>query len=345
MNSRIKNERSVTMKQDQSDLLISEVRRVLNAEANALSALSKEIYEDVAAAAQAILGCTGRVVVTGIGKAGIVGQKISATLASTGSPSLFLHAADALHGDLGRVRREDLVLALSNSGTTAEVSGLIGPIKKIGAGLICITGNRDSDLARYSDTAICYGTVVETGPLGLAPTTRTTLMLALGDALAMSVLSQRNFSKKKFALYHPAGNLGRRLLRVDEVMRAGDQNPVVTENQTVVDAMSAMTNTPGRPGSVSVVSKNEGKLIGFYTDGDLRRGIKNALTHKDFDFLENPVSAVMTKNPTAIHHDRLAGEALRILREKKIDQIPVIDENERPVGLLDVQDLLTVRLV
>lgn len=324
--------------------LAKEVRDALETEARALAALGEEAAESVARAAVEILACDGRVVITGMGKAGIIGQKISATLASTGTPSLFLHAAEALHGDLGRVKQEDLVLALSNSGTTAEVVGLLGPIKKIGARLICITGIVESDLARYSDVAICYGRVAEAGPLGLAPTTSTTLMLALGDALAMAVLSQRNFSNEEFALYHPAGNLGRTLLKVSEVMRAAEQNPVVGQDQTVVDAMSVMTHTPGRPGAVSVVD-GDGKVVGFYTDGDLRRGIKDALAGKDFAFLESPIAAVMTRDPVSIGPECLAGEALRILREKQIDQIPVVDKDKKPIGLVDVQDLLAVRIV
>jgi len=324
--------------------LAREAAHVLETEAQALAALGAEAEESVAAAAQKILACEGRVVVTGMGKAGLVGRKISATLASTGTPSLFMHAAEALHGDLGRVKREDLILALSNSGTTAEVVGLVGPIKKIGAGLICITSNAHSDLARYSNIAICYGSVVEACPLGLAPTTSTTVMLALGDALAMAVLSHRGFSKEEFALFHPAGDLGRRLLKVEEVMRSGEQNPVVHEGQTVVEAMSVMTHTPGRPGAVSVVDENQ-QIVGFYTDGDLRRSIKNALVQKDFSFLEKPISSVMTRNLLSIKTGCLAGEGLRILREKRIDQIPVVDEDNRPIGLLDVQDLLSVRIV
>jgi arabinose-5-phosphate isomerase len=326
------------------DDLTREVARFLATEAEALKALGTEAGEAVARAAQKILACRGRIVVTGMGKAGIIGQKISATLASTGTPSLFLHAAEALHGDLGRVKGDDIVLALSNSGGTAEVVGLLGPIKKIGAGLLCITGNPASELARYSDEAICYGNVIEAGPLGLAPTTSTTVMLILGDALAMAVLSQRKFSKEEFALFHPAGALGRRLIKVHEVMRAGEQNPVIGAGQTVVAAMKAMTHTPGRPGAVSVVD-DDGRIVGFYSDGDLRRGIENSLAGGDFAFLESPISAVMTRDPIAIGIDQLAGEAMRILREKKIDQIPVVDDQNRPVGLLDVQDLLTVRIV
>jgi len=169
-------------------------------------------------------------------------------------------------------------------------------------------------------------------------------MLALGDALAMAVLRQRNFSKEEFALFHPAGALGRQLLKVSEVMRSGEQNPVLNQNEPVVRAMSIMTNTPGRPGAVSLVD-DEGRLAGFYTDGDLRRKIEAATAEGDFSFLQRPISQIMTVNPKSIRYDKLAGEALRILRENKIDQIPVTDEDARAIGLLDVQDLLTVRIV
>jgi arabinose-5-phosphate isomerase len=192
--------------------------------------------------------------------------------------------------------------------------------------------------------AICYGTVVEACPMGLTPTTSTTIMLALGDALAMAILQQRNFSKEEFARFHPAGALGRQLLKVQDVMRAGDQNPVLSQDEPVIRAMSVMSNTPGRPGAVSLVDK-DGKLSGFYTDGDLRRMIEQATAKGDFSFLEEPISQIMTVDPKSILNNKLAGEALRILRENKIDQIPVIDGNSKPVGLLDVQDLLTVRIV
>jgi len=282
--------------------------------------------------------------VTGIGKAGIIGQKISATLASTGTPSLFLHAAEALHGDLGRIKNDDIVLTLSNSGTTDEIIGLLGSVKKIGARLISITGNAESPLAHYSDVTICYGEVVEACPLGLTPTTSTTVMLALGDALAMVTLRQREFSREEFALFHPAGALGRKLLKVSDVMRSGNQNPVIRQDRTIMEAMTVMTNTTGRPGSVSITD-HEDKLVGFYTDGDLRRNIQDAVSESNLAFFEKPISDIMTRNPKCIHLDKLAGEALSILRENKIDQIPVIDGNTQPIGLLDVQDLLTVRIV
>jgi arabinose-5-phosphate isomerase len=319
-------------------------KHVLETEAQALLGLCDIINKDFTDAVTRILSCSGRVVVTGIGKAGIIGQKISATLASTGTPSLFLHAAEALHGDLGRIKSDDIVLALSNSGTTDEIMGVLSSVKKIGACLIAITGNGESALARYSDVAICYGDVVEACPLGLTPTTSTTTMIALGDAIAMATLRQRNFSKEEFALFHPAGALGRKLLKVTDVMRSDEQDPVIHQDQTIIQAMSVMTNTPGRPGAVSITD-DTGKLAGFYTDGDLRRNIEAAVAKSDWSFFEKPISDIMTTRPKCIHLDKLAGEALRILRENKIDQIPVIDDDSKPIGLLDVQDLLAVRIV
>ncbi|MHC4941860.1 MAG: KpsF/GutQ family sugar-phosphate isomerase [Planctomycetota bacterium] len=324
--------------------IIEEARHVIETEVSALTNLARVIDDEFVKAVDIILNGSGMVVTTGIGKAGIIARKISATLASTGTPSLFLHAAEALHGDLGRIKHNDVVLALSNSGTTGETLESLNAVKRIGASLISITSDRDSTLATHSDVAICYGTVVEACPMGLTPTTSTTIMLALGDALAMSILTQRKFSKEEFALYHPAGALGRQLLKVSEVMRSGDQNPVLSQASAVIGAMSVMTNTPGRPGAVSLVDE-AGKLAGFYTDGDLRRRIEKATAEGDFSFLQRPIKEIMTKNPKCILYDKLAGEALRILRENKIDQIPVIDEESKPIGILDVQDLLTVRIL
>lgn len=324
--------------------ITSEARKVIETEAKALANLSDMISDSFLEAVDRILNCKGMLVITGIGKAGLIGRKISATMASTGTPSLFLHAAEALHGDLGRIKKDDIVLALSNSGTTDETLGIINTVKKINACLIALTSNAESALARYSDVTICYGDVVEACPLGLTPTTSTSVMLTLGDALAMAILKQRNFSKEEFALYHPAGALGRKLLKVGEVMRSSEQNPMIEEDKEVIQAMSVMSNTPGRPGAVSLVDET-GVLTGFYTDGDLRRNIETATSQGDYSFFKKPISEFMTRDPKCIRFDNLAGEALRILRENKIDQIPVIDEDRKPIGLLDVQDLLTVRIV
>jgi arabinose-5-phosphate isomerase len=247
-----------------------------------------------------------------------------------------------LHGDLGRVTRRDVVLALSNSGTTEELLRLVGPLKDLGVPLLALTADAKSPLARHADVVLDYGRVTEACPLGLAPTTSTTVMLALGDAVAMAVLSERNFTPEEFARFHPAGNLGRSLMRVEEVMRKGEALPLLPSGSTVAQAIERMTSTPGRPGAVLVV-KPDGTFLGLYTDGDLRRGLLQARTDAGSDMLRRLVDEVMTAAPTTVRPGALVGEALRLLRERKIDQLPVVDEARRAVGLLDIQDLLAIR--
>jgi arabinose-5-phosphate isomerase len=312
-------------------------REVIALEARALERLLDRVDEGFQKAVDSILNCKGRVVVTGIGKAGIIGQKVSATLASTGTPSYWLHPSEARHGDLGRVVKEDVVLALSNSGET-EVAALLPFVKKIGAGVIAITGNRESTLARYSDVVLDIGRIEEPCPLGLAPSASSTAMLALGDALALTVLKRRNFSKEEYAFYHPGGELGRGLLTVEMVMRGGQANPVVKEDCQVLEALRVMTHTQGRPGAVSVID-DRGRLVGFFTDGDLRRRLEQGQ-----GFLKGTIKEVMTRNPKVIRKDSLAAEAYNLLKMNKIDQLPVVDEKGMAVGLLDVQDLLEVGL-
>jgi arabinose-5-phosphate isomerase len=315
-------------------------RKVIALEARTLEGLANRVDEGFQRAVDLVSNCKGRVVVTGIGKAGIVGQKISATLASTGTPSYWLHPSEARHGDLGRVVKEDVVLAMSNSGET-EVSALLPFVKKIGARVIAITGNRESTLARYSDVVLDIGQIEEPCPLGLAPSASSTAMLALGDALALTVLKRRNFSKEEYAFYHPGGELGRKLLTVEMVMRSGQANPVVKENCRVTEALKVMTHTQGRPGAVSVVD-GKGRLTGFFTDGDLRRHLESASGGQDF--LKGTIKEVMTRNPKVIRKDSLAAEAYNLLKVNKIDQLPVVDEKGVAVGILDVQDLLEVGL-
>jgi arabinose-5-phosphate isomerase len=286
-----------------------------------------------------LLACEGLVVVTGIGKAGLVGQKISATLASTGTPSVFLHPTEAVHGDLGRLRARDLLLALSNSGETAEVNALIGPARKLGARVLSITGAKSSLLARLSDCVIDIGNVVEACPLKLAPTASTSAMLALGDALAMVVLQERSFSREDYALFHPAGALGRKLLRVSEVMRQGEELPIVASGTSLKDAILVMNRTSGRPGAALVVNA-ERVLCGIFTHGDLARLLE---TSGRLD-LDQPVDEFMGRKPKSIGPEHLVEEAQRLMQAHRIDQIAVIDEARRPVGLLDVQDLLDVRI-
>ena len=322
--------------------ILSDARELLANEARALARRAETLDGEFVRAVRLIRGCEGRVITTGIGKAGIIARKIGATLASTGSPADFLHPVEAIHGDLGRVTRRDVVLALSNSGTTDEVLRLVGPLRSIGARTIAITSDVDSPLARHADVVLDYGKLGEACPLGLAPTTSTTVMLALGDALAMAVLKERDFSPEEFARYHPGGNLGRSLTKVSEVMRRDEALPVMAAGASLAKAVDVMTSTPGRPGAV-IVTDDDGTFAGFYTDGDLRRNLLAVRESGPSDMLNHPVDDYMTRDPVTIRPDDLVGDALRMLRERKIDQLAVVDEQRRAVGLLDIQDLLSIR--
>lgn len=312
---------------------------VIRVEADAIANLEGRLDASFSAAVDLILDCQGQLVVTGIGKAGLVGQKISATFASTGTPSFFLHPAEAVHGDLGRVRASDVVLALSNSGQSPEVNAVIPPARRLGAGVIAITGKRDGALAKLADCVLDIGNVEEACPLKLAPTASTSAMLAFGDALAMVVLQERSFGREDYAVFHPAGALGRKLMRVREVMRTDEELPLVASGAVVTDVLLKMSSTPGRPGAALVVDEH-GKLVGIFTDGDLRRLLKN----RDTTLLDAPIDESMGRDPKFVGPDQLVEEAHHILSENRIDQIPVLDDERRPVGLLDVQDLLDIRL-
>ena len=312
---------------------------VIRVEADAIANLEGRLDASFSAAVDLILDCQGQLVVTGIGKAGLVGQKISATFASTGTPSFFLHPAEAVHGDLGRVRASDVVLALSNSGQSPEVNAVIPPARRLGAGVIAITGKRDGALAKLADCVLDIGNVEEACPLKLAPTASTSAMLAFGDALAMVVLQERSFGREDYAVFHPAGALGRKLMRVREVMRTDEELPLVASGTVVTDVLLKMSSTPGRPGAALVVDEH-GKLVGIFTDGDLRRLLKN----RDTTLLDAPIDESMGRDPKFVGPDQLVEEAHHILSENRIDQIPVLDDERRPVGLLDVQDLLDIRL-
>ena len=313
-------------------------RGVLRVEASAIEQLCARIDGAFSEAVARIFACDGRVVVTGMGKAGFIAQKISATFASTGTPSLFLHPAEALHGDLGRVVPGDLVLALSNSGETEEILRLLPALKRLSTPIIALTGGHRSSLAHAADVVLEIGPVPEACPLGLAPTASTAALLALGDALAMTVLHRRGFSPEQFAELHPAGALGRRLVRVREVMRTGAANPTVSASASLRETAGVMS-TVGRPGAASVIDES-GRLVGIFTDGDLRRLVQQ----DDVDFTR-PVSAVMGRNPRTVGPEDWATTAAEILREGQIDQLPVVDDLGRPVGLLDIQDLLAARLL
>ncbi|MDD3087150.1 MAG: KpsF/GutQ family sugar-phosphate isomerase [Candidatus Omnitrophica bacterium] len=313
-------------------------REVLEIEASAIRDLKGRINHNFKQAVNLILKTKGRVVVSGMGKTGIIAQKFSATLASTGTPSLFLHTAEAIHGDLGKVTSLDVVVILSNSGSTEEMRKLLPLLKKIGCKVIALTGNTKSILGKYSDVVLDVSVKKEACPLGLAPTASTTASLAMSDALAVCLLELKGFKEKDFAFFHPGGALGRRLLlSVSDIMRTGRNNPIVKENEKVSAVLLKITQA--RAGSATVVDKS-GKLTGIFTDGDLRRNLKTDARMPFRDIRE-----VMTKNPSVITEDMLAAEAMRILQDKRIDELPVVDGKRRPVGLLDVQDLLKAGLV
>ena len=316
---------------------LKRAKEVLLIEAAAIRSLLPRIDRSFDRIVKAILQTKGRVVLMGIGKPGIIAQKISATLSSTGSPSLWLHPAEAFHGDLGRVTRTDIVIALSNSGETEEIIRLLPLMKRIGVVLIAMTGNPRSTLAKNSDYVLDVSIQKEACPLGLAPTASTTAMLAMGDALCVTLQSRRRFRREDFAFLHPGGSLGKKLLKVKEIMRTGRNNPVVRQQTPIRDVLFAITRA--RAGSASVVD-HSGRLVGIFTDGDLRRHLR-----REPNVAKQKIGNVMTRRPATIGPERLATEALRILQEKRIDELPVVDGKSRPVGLLDVQDLLKAGIV
>jgi len=338
-------------KLESSARTLAEGRLVLEAGSRCLAALAGQLDERFVEAVEAILALSGKLVVTGIGKAGKIASKISATFASTGTPSIYLHPTDALHGDLGRLDPGDLLLALSNSGGSDEISRLIQPVRAIGARILAITARADSVLGQAADITLTFGQQAEAGHLGLAPTTSTTAMLALGDALAMAVLSRRDLSPAQFARFHPGGALGKSLMRIDDVMRKGARNPVARDDLPLIRIVHLMTKTEGRPGAISLVDES-GALTGFYTDGDFRRDTEQIVGQEacpdSLDALavfQQSISEFMTRSPRTIGPDQLVADAVRVLSELKIDQLPVVDAERRPIGLVDVQDLLDVRIL
>jgi len=318
--------------------VIKRAREVLEIEASAVKGLKSRLGKDFKKTLNLILKIKGRVVVSGMGKTGIIAQKFSATLASTGTPSLFLHTAEAIHGDLGKVTSDDAVIIISNSGSTEEMKQLLPLLKKIGAKVIALTGNTKSILAKYSDVVLDVSVKKEACPLGLAPTASTTATLAMADAISICLLELKGFKEKDFAFFHPGGAIGKRLLlKVEDIMRKGEANPIVNEEKKVFQVLLKITQA--RAGSATVVD-GSGRLKGIFTDGDLRRQLEI-----DENLPRRRIKEVMTRNPTVVNREMLAAEAMRILREKKIDEVPVVDKFKRPVGLLDVQDLLKAGVV
>lgn len=321
------------------DPRIARAREVIACEAAAVQKVADRIGADFARVVDLVLACRGRVVTAGMGKAGIIAQKVSATLASTGTPSIYLHPAEAIHGDLGRVQEGDLLLTFSKSGETQELLVLLPHVKAAAVPIISVTQSRVSTLGRHSDIVLELGPIDEAGPHGLAPSASTTAMLALGDALALVVQEGRSFGPQEFARFHPGGDLGRKLMRVGELMRQDERNPKVETGATLLAAIEVMTRTPGRPGATSVVGK-AGELLGFFTDGDLRRLIERGLA----DPRTVRIDDVMTKNPRRISTETFALEALGLMHQFRVDQLPVVDGKDRLIGLLDVQDLLDLKI-
>jgi len=311
---------------------------VINNEAAAVQALAARISDDFALACHYMLNCDGRIVVTGMGKSGHIGHKIAATLASTGSPAFFVHPGEASHGDLGMITDRDVVLALSNSGETSELLTILPLIKRLGVPLVAMTGKPDSNLAREADVHIDVSVEQEACPLNLAPTSSTTAALAMGDALAIALLEARGFTEQDFARSHPGGSLGRRLLlHIGDIMHAGDEIPVVSEDADLRDALVEMTN---KGLGMTAVVDALGRLAGIYTDGDLRRTLD-----QQEDLRHCPIARVMTRDCKTAQADQLAAEALQIMEQSKINALLITDDERHLIGALNMHDLLRAGVV
>jgi len=313
---------------------------VMEIEAGAIKSMAPIIGDSFAQAVEMIYGNGGSVIVTGIGKAGIIGAKISATLASTGTPSHFLHSAEAVHGDLGRVQENDVVLALSYSGESDEIIRLINAIKQRQIKLISITGDAESRLAKHSDVVLCIGQLSEACPLGLAPSVSTTCMLALGDAIAFTVMKARNFSAEDYARFHPGGLLGARLITVGQSMmfKRGEELPLARTSDTIRQMLDK-TAAIKRRGAVMIVDA-DGQLAGIITDADLRR----AMGKIGSEVFDRKSAELMTPDCKRVTEETLAAEAMAIFHRYRIDELPVINGENKPVGLIDVQDIVAIKI-
>jgi len=311
---------------------------VIQVEAQAISALAEQINDQFIAACKLLYNCTGRVVVIGMGKSGHIAGKIAATLASTGTPAFFVHPGEASHGDLGMITKQDVVLALSNSGETEEILKILPIIKRLGVPLIAMTGNPMSTLSLIATTHINVAVAQEACPLGLAPTSSTTAALVMGDALAVSLLEARGFTRDDFALSHPGGSLGRRLLlRVNDIMHLGDNIPSVAESALISHALLEMTEK--KLGMTAIVNDKQ-EVVGIFTDGDLRR-----MLAKNLDLQKTCINEVMTSNCAVIFEDILAAEAMQIMEQKKINGLIVINEHHQAIGALNMHDLIRAGIV
>ena len=316
-------------------------RRVIEAEADAIRSVAHIVDASFAEAVEMIFNCEGSCIVSGIGKAGIIARKISATMASTGTPSHFLHPAEAVHGDLGRLRKDDIVMVLSYGGETDEITRLINLVKQLEIKLIALTGQGDSTLAMHSDVVLCMGKMSEACPLGVAPSVTTACMLAVGDAIAFTVMKARNFSVEDYVRFHPGGSLGANLMTVEQSMmfKPGEKLPLATVDDTIKQLLEK-TGDVKRHGAVMVID-NDGRLAGIVTDADLRR----LMTRHGHKALDLKAGKVMTAGCKKIRVDALAAEATAIFHKYRIDELPVVDADNRPIGLIDVQDILTIKVV
>ncbi|PYR68231.1 MAG: hypothetical protein DMF88_10040 [Acidobacteria bacterium] len=320
---------------------IALARKVLKTEADAITALIERLDERFENAVRILLDCRGRVIVTGMGKSGIIARKIAATLSSTGTPSFFLHPAEAIHGDLGVVQGDDVILALSNSGETEELLRLLETIKRLGARMIAITGDCTSTLGQAADVALDCMVSEEACPMNLVPTASTTAALALGDALAMTLFDAKGFRREDFANIHPGGKIGKRLMRVDHLMHGGDQRPMVSAETPMADVMAEMSRK--RFGMTCVVEPGD-RLVGIITDGDLRRHMLAAQQGTAPSILERRAGDVMTRNPVTVTRGMLAVEALRLMEERKITSIVVVGAGQQVEGIVHLHDLWRTQL-
>lgn len=321
------------------DKVISLATAVIETEADAVRHLKTRIDDTFYQACEYMLGCKGRIVVTGMGKSGHIGGKIAATLASTGTPAFFVHPGEASHGDLGMITQQDVVLALSNSGETDEILTILPLIKRLGVPLIALTGNPDSRLAEEADVHLDVSVDKEACPLGLAPTSSTTATLVMGDALAVSLLESRGFTANDFALSHPGGRLGKRLLlHVQDIMHTGEGIPRVSEAASLSDALVEMTQ---KGLGMTVITGPDEQVMGVFTDGDLRR----VLDHGEVNVRELNIADCMIQNPKTIRPDKLAAEALQLMDTKRINALPVVDEQHRLIGAINMHDLLRAGVV
>jgi arabinose-5-phosphate isomerase len=316
-------------------------REVIKAEAMAVNDVIKVVNGQFEKAVEMVFNCKGSVIISGIGKAGLIGQKISATMASTGTPSHFLHPAEAVHGDLGRLRNEDIVIVLSHGGETDEITRLINLVKQLGIPLISITAEEDSTLGKYSDVVLCMGKQNEACPLGVAPSVSTTCMLAIGDAIAFTVMKARDFGVEDYVRFHPGGSLGAKLMTVEQSMmfKPDEVLPIASAESTIAEILNE-TKDVKRHGAVMIVDK-KGELAGIITDGDLRRAFSN-YQEKTFGL---KAAKIMTAGCKRIKLHSLASEATAIFHKYRIDELPVVDEFNKPVGMIDVQDIVTIKIV